>query len=52
VASPAATGRTYHSAYVVAHGDKSSDVDAAIQRELFRRGIVMSSGLEGKQPDA
>jgi hypothetical protein len=43
---------TYRSAYVVAHGDRSSDVDASIQRELFRRGLSVSSGPEGKQPEA
>jgi hypothetical protein len=51
VATPQAAGKQYHTAYLVAHGDKSSDVDAAIQRELFRRGFVMSSGAEGKQPE-
>ena len=51
VATPLAAGKQYHTAYLVAHGDKSSDVDSAIQRELFRRGFVMSSGAEGKPPE-
>jgi hypothetical protein len=50
VANPGVTGRQYKSAYLVAHNDKSADVDAAIQRELFRRGIAVSSGPDGKQP--
>ena len=44
-------GASYRSAYLVAHGDRSSDVDASIQRELFRHGLTVSSGPEGKQPD-
>jgi hypothetical protein len=51
VVNPSSVGHPFHSAYLVAHGDKSSDVDAAIQRDLFRRGITVASGAEGKQPD-
>ncbi|HEV7489102.1 MAG TPA: hypothetical protein VGQ65_25810 [Thermoanaerobaculia bacterium] len=51
VVNPSSVGHSFHSAYLVAHGDKSSDVDAAIQRELFRRGITVAAGPEGKQPE-
>jgi len=51
VVNPSSVGHPFHSAYLVAHGDKSSDVDAAIQRELFRRGVTVAAGPEGKQPE-
>ena len=51
VASPGANGKQYKSVYLVAHGDRSSDVDAAIQRELFRRGFAVRS-LEIQAYDA
>jgi hypothetical protein len=52
IVNPANIGHPIRSAYVVAHGDKSSDVDASIQRELFRHGIAVTAGPEGKQTDA
>src|SRR5438067_11039322 len=52
VVNPSSVGHPFHSAYLVAHGDKSSDVDAAIQRELFRRGITVAAGPDGTQPEA
>jgi hypothetical protein len=51
VVNPANVGNPFKSAYLVAHGDKSSDVDAAIQREMFRRGITVASGPDGRQPE-
>ena len=50
VVNPANVGSQFKSAYLVAHGEKSSDVDAAIQREMFRRGITVAFGPEGRQP--
>lgn len=40
------------SAYVVLHGDNSSDMDAHIQRELMSHGLVVKAGPEMQQPDA
>ncbi len=40
------------SAYVVLHGDNSSDMDAYIQRELMAHGLVVKAGPEANQPDA
>lgn len=40
------------SAYVVLHGDNSSDMDAHIQRELMAHGLVVKAGPETQQPDA
>jgi len=47
VVSPAAKRATYHTAFVVAHGDRSSDMDALLQREILRYGIGVSVGPEG-----
>ncbi len=51
VANPVASGKQYRSAYLVVHGDRSSDVDASVQRELFRRRLAVTSGPEGRQPE-
>lgn len=47
---PAAKRKHYQSAYLVAHADRSSDVDAMIESELTRRGIAVSAGAERTQP--
>lgn len=52
VVNPTNTGHPLKSAYLVAHGDKSSDVDAAIQRELFRRGVAVSAGPDVRQVES
>jgi hypothetical protein len=52
VVNPANAGHPLKSAYLVAHGDKSSDVDAAIQKELFRRGIAVSAGPDVRQVES
>ena len=52
VVNPANAGHRLRSAYVVVHGDKSSDVDAAIQRELFRRSIAVSAGPDVRQVES
>lgn len=51
VVNPGHADTQYRSAYLVAHGDRSSDVDAAIQRELLRRGLAVSAGADGKHPE-
>jgi hypothetical protein len=48
--NPSAQKMEYRSAYVVTHGDKSSDMDALIQKELLRDGMSVSAGPEGSQP--
>ncbi|MBW3564898.1 MAG: hypothetical protein KY459_09260 [Acidobacteria bacterium] len=50
VVNPSAVGRDLTSVYLVVHGDKSSDVDAAIQRELLKKGISVLTGAEGQHP--
>jgi hypothetical protein len=44
VVNPSAPKATYQSAYLVVQGGKSADMDAKIQRELLRRGLVVTSG--------
>jgi hypothetical protein len=39
------------SAYVVAHGDNSADMDASIQRALMARGIRVAAGPDGQATD-
>ena len=41
---------SYHSAYLVVHGDKSVDMDTNIQKELLRRGFNVNVGSEGAEP--
>jgi hypothetical protein len=47
IVNPAATKVTYHSAYVVVHGDRSSDMDGLLQKEMLRHGLAVSVGPEG-----
>lgn len=46
VVNPAIAKARYQSAYVVVHGDRSSDMDALLQRELLRRGLSITVGSE------
>lgn len=50
IVNPAATKATYHSAYLVVHGDRSSDMDAFLQKEMLRHGFAVSVGPEGGTP--
>lgn len=47
---PAAKGKQYRSAYLVAHAGKSRDVDAKIEAELERRDLAVEAGAEYAQP--
>jgi hypothetical protein len=51
IVNPSARNAVYQSAYVVVHGDRSSDMDANLQKELLRRGLSVSVGPEGSAPD-
>lgn len=46
IVNPSVTRVHYQSAYVVVHGDRSSDMDANLQRELLRHGLSVTSGPE------
>ena len=46
VVNPAIAKVRYQSAYVVVHGDRSSDMDAHLQRELLRHGLAVTVGPE------
>jgi hypothetical protein len=46
VATSAAKGN-YHSAYVVVHADRSSDMDALLDKEMLRHGLEVSNGPKG-----
>ena len=46
VVNPAIAKARYQSAYVVIHGDRSSDMDAHLQRELLRHGLSVTVGPE------
>jgi hypothetical protein len=51
--NPAAPKTTYHSAYVVVHGDRSSDMDANLQKALLRRGFSVTAGADASMaPEA
>jgi hypothetical protein len=50
VVNPAAKRATYQTAFVVTHGDRSSDMDALLQREMLRHGLGTSAGPEGSAP--
>jgi hypothetical protein len=47
IVNPTASKVTYHSAYVVVHGDRSTDMDALLQKEMLRHGFAVSVGPEG-----
>ena len=51
VVNPGSTQKV-HSAYVVLHEGKSSDMDAHIQRELMAHGIQVKAGPEMQNPAA
>ena len=51
VVNPGSTQKV-HSAYVVLHEGKSSDMDAHIQRELMAHGIQVKAGPEMQRPAA
>jgi hypothetical protein len=44
VVHPSTPKTTYQSAYLVVKGGKSADMDANLQRELLRRGLVVTIG--------
>lgn len=46
VVNPSISKASYQSVYVVVHGDKSADMDANLQKELLRHGLVVTSGSE------
>jgi hypothetical protein len=46
VVNPSIAKARYQSAYVVVHGDRSSDMDAKLQRELLRHGLSVTVGPE------
>jgi len=46
IVNPSIAKVRYQSAYVVVHGDRSSDMDANLQRELLRRGLSVTVGPE------
>jgi hypothetical protein len=46
VVNPSIAKARYQSAYVVVHGDRSSDMDAHLQRELLRHGLSVTVGPE------
>ena len=48
----AGSAQKIHSAYVVLHDGKSSDMDAHIQRELMAHNIQVKAGPEMQQPSA
>ena len=47
VVNPSAKRVTYQTAFVVAHGDRSADMDALLQKEMLRHGLGVSAGPEG-----
>jgi hypothetical protein len=47
VLNPAAKRVTYQTAFIVTHGDRSTDMDALLQREMLRHGLGVSAGPEG-----
>lgn len=47
-----AQSEVYRSAYLVAHGGSSSDMDALLQKELLRRGLDVTSGPDGAAPES
>ena len=44
--NPSASAKAFKSAYLVAHGEPSSDMDAHIQRELLAHGLQVKIGPE------
>jgi hypothetical protein len=46
IVNPSIAKMRYQSAYVVVHGDRSSDMDANLQKELLRHGLSVSVGPE------
>jgi hypothetical protein len=46
IVNPSITKLHYQSAYVVVHGDRSSDMDANLQKELLRHGLSVTVGPE------
>jgi len=46
IVNPSITKARYQSAYVVVHGDRSSDMDANLQKELLRHGLSVTVGPE------
>jgi hypothetical protein len=51
IVNPSAQKAVYQSAYVIVHGDRSSDMDANVQKELLRHGLSVSVGPEGSAPE-
>ena len=43
---PSASAKAFKSAYLVAHGERSSDMDVHIQRELLAHGLQVKIGPE------
>lgn len=50
VVNPTVVKKTYQTAYVVVHGDRSSDVDARVQTELLKHGISARVGSDSGDP--
>jgi hypothetical protein len=49
IVDPMLSGKQYRSAYLVAHADSSSNVDASTQNDLLQRGFTVEAGAEGNQ---